>query len=201
MTNDLSKSKKITYFSILTALVIVLQFTASAIKIGAVTLNFVLVPIIICGIILGCIYGALLGAVAGLVILLAGVIGMDGFTNVLFADYPIGITLICILKTTIAGAFGGLIYKVFSKKNKSLAIFMSSSIVPITNTGIFILGMLMMQDGLIKNGFLADGTSALVGICVGIVTFNFFFELALNIIVAPAIYKVLTVLDKSVYKQ
>ena len=88
-TSGMPKAKRITYFAILAALVVVLQFTASAIKIGAVTLNFVLVPIIVSGMLLGWIYGALLGAVAGLIILLAGVIGMDGFTNVLFAEYPI----------------------------------------------------------------------------------------------------------------
>ena len=196
-TSGMPKAKRITYFAILAALVVVLQFTASAIKIGAVTLNFVLVPIIVSGMLLGWIYGALLGAVAGLIILLAGVVGMDGFTNVLFAEYPIGITLVCILKTALAGALGGIVYALLENKNKYIATYVSAAVVPVTNTGVFIIGMLFMKNGLVANGFIDGGKSALWGICVGIVTFNFFLEFALNLLLAPAVYRAITVIDKA----
>ena len=194
---NLSKAKKLSYFAILTAIVLILQFTGSAIKIGAVTLNFVLIPIVLCGILLGWVYGALMGFIVGLVVLLSGVIGMDGFTNVLFAENPLVITLVCILKTTLAGAVGALIYKVFPKKHEYLGTVVSAASVPVVNTGVFILGMLLMKNALIKNGYIDGGTSALYGICVALVGINFVFEFLLNIILAPAIYKVIQVVGKS----
>ena len=196
-TTKLSKAKKLAYFAILTAIVLILQFTGSAIKIGAVTLNFVLIPIVLCGILLDWVYGALMGFIVGLVVLLSGVIGMDGFTNVLFAENPLVITLACILKTTLAGAVGALVYKVLHKKHEYLGTVVSAASVPVVNTGIFILGMLLMKNALVKSGFIDGGTSALYGICVGIVGINFVFEFLLNIILAPAIYKVIQVVDKS----
>lgn len=195
--SDMPKTRRITYFAILTALVLLLQFTASAIKIGAVTLNFVLIPIVVCGMLLGVLYGALLGFVAGVIILLAGVIGMDGFTNVMFAEYPVGITLICILKTTFAGAAGAFVYGLLKNKNKYAAAYVSSAIVPIVNTGTFIIGMLFMKSGLVANGFIDGGKFALWAICVGLVTFNFFFELGINLLLAPALYRCVTAIDKA----
>ncbi len=195
--SEMPKTRKITYFAILTALVLVLQFTASAIKIGAVTLNFVLIPIVVCGMILGVLYGALLGFIVGLVILLAGVIGMDGFTNVMFAEYPVGITLICILKTAFAGAAGATVFSLFKNKNEYLATYLSAAIVPIVNTATFIVGMLFMKSGLTSNGFIDGGKAALWQICVGLVTFNFFLELALSLLLAPALYRGVRAIDKA----
>lgn len=196
-TSTMSKTKKITYFAILTALVLVLQFTASAIKIGPVTLNFVLLPIVVCGMLLGVLYGALLGFAVGVIILLAGVIGMDGFTNVMFAAYPLGITMVCILKTTLAGAAGAYVFKLLVGKNKRLASYMSAATVPVVNTCTFIIGMLFMKAGLIDNGFIDAGESALWAVCVGLVTFNFFFEFAINVLLAPAMYRGVTAIDKA----
>lgn len=195
--SDMPKTRRITYFAILTALVLLLQFTASAIKIGAVTLNFVLIPIVVCGMLLGVLYGALLGFVAGVIILLAGVIGMDGFTNVMFVEYPVGITLICVLKTTFAGAAGAFVYGLLKNKNKYASAYVSSAIVPIINTGVFIVGMLFMKNGLVANGFIDGGKFALWAICVGLVTFNFFFELGINLLLAPALYRCVTAIDRA----
>ena len=146
LNSSMSKTKKLTYFAILTALVVVLQFTANAVKIGAVTLNFVLVPLIVCGMVLGAAYAIALGAIIGVIILLSGVIGMDGFTNVLFGEAPVVITLVCVLKTALAGLAGALIFKFFYKKHRLLGTFLSAAATPIVNTGVFVLGMLTITS-------------------------------------------------------
>lgn len=195
-TLQMQKARKLTYFAILTALVVVLQFTASAIKIGAVTLNFVLVPVIVCGILLGVFYGALLGFIVGVIILLAGVIGMDGFTNVLFAEYPVAITLVCVLKTTLAGAVSALVFNAAGKKHRYLGTFLSAVSAPVVNTGTFVVSMLFLQNALLEKGFIDGGKNAFISICIGLVGINFVFELLLNVVFAPAVYRVITIIDK-----
>lgn len=200
LNSSMSKTKKLTYFAILTALVVVLQFTANAVKIGAVTLNFVLVPLIVCGMVLGAAYAIALGAIIGVIILLSGVIGMDGFTNVLFGEAPVVITLVCVLKTALAGLAGALIFKFFYKKHKLLGTFLSAAATPIVNTGVFVLGMLTITSSLVSNGYIDGGKQALVAICVGLVGVNFVFELILNLVLAPAVYRVIEILEKSFNK-
>ena len=196
LNSSMSKTKKLTYFAILTALVVVLQFTANAVKIGAVTLNFVLVPLIVCGMVLGAAYAIALGAIIGVIILLSGVIGMDGFTNVLFGEAPVVITLVCVLKTALAGLAGALIFKFFYKKHRLLGTFLSAAATPIVNTGVFVLGMLTITSSLVSNGYIDGGKQALVAICVGLVGVNFVFELILNLVLAPAVYRVIEILEK-----
>lgn len=200
LNSSMSKTKKLTYFAILTALVVVLQFTANAVKIGAVTLNFVLVPLIVCGMVLGAAYAIALGAIIGVIILLSGVIGMDGFTNVLFGEAPVVITLVCVLKTALAGLAGALIFKFFYKKHRLLGTFLSAAATPIVNTGVFVLGMLTITSSLVSNGYIDGGKQALVAICVGLVGVNFVFELILNLVLAPAVYRVIEILEKSFNK-
>ncbi|MBQ9485365.1 MAG: ECF transporter S component [Clostridia bacterium] len=195
---NFSKAKKLTYFAVLTALTVVLQLVGNTVRIGVVTLNFSLVPIVLCGILLGVWYGTALGAITGLIILLhGGILGADGFTNVLFATDPVIITLVCIVKTAAAGAVSAILFNVIKRRNGYAAIFTASGIVPVVNSGLFILGMLCIVPSLYNAGFLTEGSNAFAGIVIGFVGLNFVFEFAVNLIVAPALYRVICIVDKS----
>lgn len=199
MDKDLKSSltRQITYFAVLAALTVVLQLVGNTVRIGPVTLNFSLIPIVLCGLLLGVWYGAALGGLTGLIILLHnGILGADGFTNILFATDPIVIILVCILKTGIAGAVCPLIYKAFRKKNELLAVILASASVPVINSGLFAVGMFLIVPSLVSQGFIADGVSAAYTIFIGFIGLNFVFEFALNLIVAPAIYRVVRVVEK-----
>ena len=92
-----------------------------------------------------------------------------------------------------------MVYKVLQNKNKHLATFVASAVVPIVNTGIFILGALTMYDTF---SVLATGEGVgvmyyLIIVCAGL---NFLIELAINLLVAPAIYTVVGVLEKNAFK-
>ena len=50
-------------------------------------------------------------------------------------------------------------------------------------------------------GEMAGGQNVLVFILVGLVTFNFFIEFAINLIVAPAIHRVIGIIDKRFKKE
>ena len=193
----LSASGKVTYFAVLTALTVILQLVGNTVRIGIITLNFSLVPIVICGLLLGVYYAISLGAVTGLIILLNGVIGGDGFTNVLFGYSPVVIILVCIVKTAAAGGICALIYGALRKKNELLGVLVSSAAVPIVNSGLFAVGMFTIIPSLISAGFMAEGDSALYVVFIAFIGLNFVFELAVNLIVAPAVYRVIRVINGS----
>ena len=184
-----------TYFAVLLALVIVLQLFASGIKVGAVTLNFSLIPIVLGAIILGPFYGAALGFACGLIVYFAGLTGADQFTFILIGEHPALTFILCVLKTGAAGLAAGFLYLWLGKKNTYVGSFASAAAVPVINTGIFILGALMMS-GTLRKHFVADGQTViyfLVIVCAGA---NFIFEFALNLILASAVAQVVRIAEK-----
>ncbi|MBO4251076.1 MAG: ECF transporter S component [Clostridia bacterium] len=200
--DNFSQAKKLTYFAVLTALTVVLQLLGNTVKIGMVTLNFSLIPIVLAAILLGVWYGMALGVITGLIILFnCGILGADGFTNVLFVTDPVVITLVCVVKTAAAGVLSAILFKWLSKHNGFAATVVASGIVPVINSLIFIVGMLLIIPSLYNAGFLAEGSNAFAGIVIGFVGLNFVFEFALNIILAPALYRVIKIVDRSLFKK
>jgi thiamine transporter ThiT len=195
-------TKNIVYLSILTALLIVLNLLGSVFKI-ITNVNLTLIPIVLGALMLGVKGGFILGIISGLMTFLFGVTGVDPFTQFLFVEHPVLTFLTCTVKITVAGVLGGLVYKLIANKNKLVATFVASAVVPIVNTGLFILGALIMSESV--SGYMAsqgvegvDVIYFLIVICAGV---NFLIELFINMVVAPAIHTVVGVLEKSVFKK
>ena len=186
-------SKEITGIAVLLALVITLQTFGGTISIGAVQLNFTLIPIVLGAIVFGAWVGAFLGLACGIVVLIQVMMGVVPFYALIWANDPIATFFTCTVKTTVAGFVAGLIYRLLSNKNKKVAIFVASGLVPIINTAIFIVGCLFMTNSVYG---LAGGQNVFVFILVGLVTFNFFIELGINLLVAPALQRVIQVVVK-----
>jgi hypothetical protein len=90
---------------------------------------------------------------------------------------------------------GGLVYGIMKNKNKYVATFLASAVVPIVNTAIFVLGALTMYDSM---SVLASGEGVgvmyfLIIICAGV---NFLIELGINLLVAPAIHGTIKALER-----
>lgn len=192
MKNKLTFSaKQITGIAVLIALVIVLQAVGGSIPIGAIQLNFTLIPIVLSGIIFGALAGALTGFACGVVVLIQVITAPAGLLYALmWAGDPIVVVLVCLLKTTVAGFLAGYVYDLIAKKNKMVATFVVSAIVPIVNTALFIIGCLFMTNSIYFSAS-ESGQNVFAYIIIGLVSFNFFFELAVNLIVAPALSRVL----------
>ncbi len=188
-------SENIAVLGILAAFVVVLQIFGSYFKIGAVQFSFVLVPIVLGSILTGAIGGAILGFLFGLITLIMGIVGVDQFTFILFSDHPFLTILTCIVKATAAGYLSGLIYSLVSKKNKTAAVFSAAAIAPIANTSLFIIGALFMSDTLTAN-FVQSGTSVMYFLIIGCAGVNFLVELAINLLFAPTIYRIIKVVKK-----
>ena len=195
MKNNYFTAKQITGIAVLLALVIVLQAVLGTITIGPVNLNFSLIPIVLGGILFGSIAGAILGFACGVIVLIQVMMGGNPFYTLIWTNDPFVTTLTCIIKSTVAGYVGGLFYKLFSKKQPLVAVFVASAIVPIVNTLIFIIGCLFMVDSVYT---MASGQNVLVFILVGLVTFNFFVELGINLICAPSVNRIIKIVDKGI---
>ncbi len=190
-------SKNVTGIAVFLALVIVLQAFGGTISIGAVQLNFTLIPIVLGAILFGATAGAILGFACGVVVLIQVIMGAVPFYALIWANDPVVTLFTCIVKTTVAGFVAGILFQWLEKKNRYVAIFVASGIVPIINTALFIVGCLLMTNSV--HG-LANGQNVLVFILVGLVTFNFFVEFAINLLVAPALHRVVEIVAKGVKK-
>lgn len=189
---------RMTELAILTAIVVLLQCFGGFIKLNVLgaEANFVLVPIAIGAILLGPLAGAWLGFVAGFIVLLFGITGAVPFTNFLFLAHPLLTVLICIVKTTAAGFVAGLVYHALSKWNEYLAVFLAAILVPIVNTGLFILGSFTVLDAL---ELMAGGENVLIFLFTVIIGINFFLEFGLNLVLAPAIERIISVIRKQIH--
>ena len=188
MTNR-QKIQKLTTLAILTAIVIIFQLLGNFIHIGPASLCLVLIPIAIGAILTGPKGGAFLGFVLGAITyFVGGMFGFDpGFTGILFAAQPIATAVICFGKGILAGLCTGLVYSAFEKKNKKLAVFLAAATTPIVNTGVFILGGLLLVYGTLSANFVVKGQTVVYFLIIGCAGWNFIAEFIANIIVAPAI--------------
>lgn len=193
-------AKNIAFLAVLVALVVVLQIWGGYIRIGATSLSFVLVPIVLGAVLLGPLAGAFLGFVFGLVVLIYGITGVDTFTNILFVDHPVLTSALCLIKGVAAGLVAGLLFKLVSRKNAYAGIFVASVSAPVVNTGLFILGGLLMS-GTLEANFVADGSTVIYFLIIGCAGVNFLVEFAINAVASPAIYTVVRVVGKSVRRK
>ena len=194
-------AKNIAYFAVLLALVVVLQTCGGFFQIGGLSLSFVLVPIVLGGILLGPLAGAILGFAFGFIVLMYGVAGAEPFTATLLASSPVMTVLICLVKGVAAGIVPALLYRLIAPKNALVAAFVAAVSAPIANTGLFFVGCLMI-NGTIA-GFTANGTmpEILYFLFIGCAGWNFIIEFAINIVLAPALHRVVLVTEKQMGKK
>ncbi len=184
-------AKQITGLAVLLALVIVLQFIGGYLKIGATSFSLVLVPIVVGGLLFGAYAGAFLGFAFGFITLMFGITGADYFTAILFQEQPLFTALLCLVKGTAAGVVPALLYRVLRKKNEYVAVFTAAASAPIVNTGLFILGALGLLGKTITANFVAEGSTLLYFLFIGCAGVNFLVELAINLVTAPAVYRLI----------
>lgn len=181
------KTKDLVGLAILTAIVVVLQLLGSFIRFGVFSISLVLAPIVIGAALYGWGAGAWLGLVFGVTVLLSG--DASPFLAVNVA----GTLATVLVKGAACGAAAGLVYKLFEKKNKYLATSLAAVAAPVVNTGVFLLGCLAFFMPLINEWATSFGyPSAGQYMILGLAGFNFIGELVVNVILAPAITKLIT---------
>ena len=208
-TKKFFSAKNIAVLGVLLALVVAMQAFGGSILIGTVQLNFTLIPIVLGAILLGPWAGGLLGLACGVVVLVQVIIAPAGFYYIIWLNDPVITVITCLSKTTLAGIAAGFLFQLIEKKNRYVGIFVASAIVPIINTGVFILCFLWMNESMkLTQEWMVNtlgmtnllGLNPFVFILLGLVTFNFFVELGVNLVVAPGLHTVYKVVEKRIGK-
>ena len=194
---------KMAQLGILLALVLVLQSIASF---GVINICLCLIPITLGAMLLGWKYGLALGLTFGGVAAFWGIVGKDIFTLYLFQANPFMTIVICLAKGAACGVVPALLYKWLNGidklgKGKNLfASIVASISAPVANTGVFALGCVIIMDDVTsvagELGLVAENFVTLL--FVGLISFNFFIELAVNAVFSPALNKLTVVLEKQV---
>lgn len=183
------KTRRMVGLSILTALVIVLQFVAEYIKVGATPITLTLVPIVVGSALYGVRGGAWLGGVFGVVVWLMSIANIDPTGALLWNLNPFLTTVICIGKGALAGLAAAAAYRFVARKSGIGGVFAAAVVSPIVNTGLFIVGVyVFFNDTLVS---WTNGTAMLPFIIFTLVGFNFLVELTLNIVLSSIIERII----------
>ena len=190
MSNQNKKmdTKKLVLAALLTALVVILQLMGSFVRFGTFQISLVLIPIVIGAAECGASIGAWLGFVFGVVVL------ANGDAAPFLAVNAIGTVITVLLKGTLCGLAAGVVFKAVSKVNRYLAVIAAAIVCPVVNTGVFLLGCLVFFMDTIKLwAGSGDVWKYMIFILVG---GNFLFEIGSNIILSPAVVRLLNIRKK-----
>lgn len=188
--------------AMLIALVVVLQMISALIPpiAGAVSITLTLVPVVVGAILFGKKGGAILGFTFGLIVLINCISGIDVGGNILWNANPALTALICFAKGIAAGFVPAVLYEAVRGKEevsgtrKYAAALVAALSAPIVNTGLFVCGMLLFFMDTLRAW--AGGTDVASYILVGLAGLNFLVEFFINIVLTPAIVRIVEIVKK-----
>ena len=181
-----TKTKQMVGIGLFTAIVVVLQLLGGGIRFGVFSISLVLVPIVVGAAVYGWQSGAWLGLAFGITVLLSGDAG--AFLTV----DPLATVAVVLVKGTFCGLLAGLVYHLMHKVNEFIAVVLAAIICPVVNTGIFLIGcklfFLETIEGWAAAAGYQDAGNYMIFVLAGV---NFLIELAVNIILAPLITRII----------
>ena len=183
-----SQIEKLALLALLTAMVGVLAYFGGFIKIGGLaSISLTLIPIVIGAALCGPLAGAWLGGVSGAVFFMTA-------DAAFWLGLSIPGTIITVMvKGILAGLCAGLAYSWLENVNRYLAVIVSAVVCPVVNTGIFLLGCLVFFMDTVKGFATVEGISVGAYLILFFVGLNFVFELLANIILSPAILRIINI--------
>ncbi|MBO5009512.1 MAG: ECF transporter S component [Clostridia bacterium] len=181
-------TEKMVLLALLCAIVAILSYFGGFIKIGGLaSISLTLVPVVLGAALCGPVAGAILGGVSGAVFFATA-------DAVFWFGLSIPGTIITVMvKGILAGLAAGIVYKLLEKYNRYLAIMASAVVCPVVNTGIFLIGCLVFFIDTVSAGAIAEGLSLGAYLIIFFVGLNFVFELIVNVILSPAIARIIDV--------
>ena len=184
-------TKTLVLMAMLTALVAVLSYFGSFIRLSPlVNVSLTLIPIVLGAVLCGVWGGTWLGFVNGIVILVSGQAAF--FIGIA----PVGTVIVVLAKGTLCGLAAALIYILIRRMNRYVAVIAAAVICPVVNSGIYLLGcMTIFYDSI--EAMIGEATPTIMSVLIypmGLI--NFPFELVINIIMCPVIYRLITLIPK-----
>lgn len=192
------KTVRMVEFAVLTALTVILQLLCSVLTFGQISITLSLVPVVIGAALFGPGGGAILGFILGAVNFISSF--FNPVLLFLFQASPVAYIITCFGKTVLAGAVAGLLYRAFREKHRYVGVTLAALSAPIVNTGVFFLMMIaFFQKALVELFSLEAGSVAafVITVFIGV---NFLVEFGLNVILCPAIARIIDVVRHTAKK-
>lgn len=185
--------------ALLIAMIVVLQFVGSSIPpISGVSISLVLIPIVIGAAFYGPSAGAILGGAFAFITIINCISGADVGGAMVFQANPVICILLVSAKSILCGLAAAFVYKLLADKNRIAAIVCAAVVCPVVNTGVFVTGMFIFFRPVLAAW--AGGSDVITYVLTGLVLCNFLPELIINVVLAPAISKVLEIVGKELKK-
>jgi uncharacterized membrane protein len=202
-TSSKKKNLQTVQLALLIALVVALQIVSALIPPigGTVSITLTLIPVVVGGILLGKRAGAILGFAFGAIVLVNCITALDPGGSILWNANPLFTAIICFFKGIAAGFIPAVLYGAIKGKGENVgqgrifgATVAAAISAPIGNTGLFVAGMfLLFKDTLYA---WAGETDIVMYVILGLAGLNFLVEFLLNMMLAPAIVRIVAVVSK-----
>ena len=181
-----NNTKNMVGIGLFTAIVMVLQFLGGGIKFGMFSISLVLVPIVVGAAVYGWKAGGWLGFAFGAAVLLSG------DAAAFLAVDPLATVAVVLIKGIACGVIAGLLYTWLGKSNKTVGVFAAAIACPVVNTGVFLIGCwLFFLETVAQWGAGLGFANAAEYMFLGLAGTNFLIELAVNIVLAPVIVRLI----------
>jgi len=182
--------KTIAVLGILIGLTVLMAFTpVGYLRVGAISISFLMIPVAVGALTKGPWAGALLGAVFGITSF-AQCFGMDAFGTFLANTNIVYTFIMCVVCRILAGFLAGLVYKLVKKLSK--VAFVRSSVTglfaALFNTVLFVGALILLfGKGTVTDATGIDPTIGVVALFAAIVGVNAIFEAIAAFIITGAV--------------
>lgn len=194
MSNKLNHSKivSLTTLGVLAALIVVMAFTPLGyLKVGALSITFLMIPVVIGAIIVGPVGGAVLGGVFGLTSFIQ-CFGMDAFGTALADINVFYCAIMCFVSRILAGFLAGVVFRLVDKIDKSRVVsFGAASLTGALLNTVFFVFFLIVLFG--RTEFVKSFGDSVIAIIAALVSVNSIIESVVCLFVGAAISKALAV--------
>ena len=148
MERATEKTRRLVQMAILIAIMLILAFTPLGyLKVGAIEITFMTIPVVVGAIILGPVSGAILGGVFGLTSFIQ-CFGLSGFGAALLSINPVFTFLVCMAPRILMGYLAGVIFKALHRNGKTKWMsFAAASLSGAVLNTIFFVGLMMLLFG------------------------------------------------------
>jgi uncharacterized membrane protein len=178
--------------AVLTAVIILMSFTPLGyLKIGAVEISLLTIPVVIGAMTCGPLSGAVLGGVFGLTSFIQ-CFGMSPFGTALFGINPVYTFIMCMVPRILVGWLAGLIFKALYRADgtKVLPFAAASLLGALLNTTLFMIFLIILFG---NSDYIMSirGESNVLKFAIALVGFNGLIEAGVCLIAGTLIAKAL----------
>lgn len=188
--NRKSYIKTIVVLGILIGLTVLMAFTpVGYLKVGVVSISFLMIPVAVGAIAKGPLAGALLGTVFGITSFVQ-CFGMDPFGTYLASKNIFFTFIMCIVCRALAGFLTGVVYKLLSKpvKNMPLKASVTGLCAALFNTVLFVGALILLfGKATVSEATNNDPAIGIIALFAAIVGFNAIFEAIASFLITGAV--------------